>query len=154
MKQLLARDLIRGQTGVATININGNIEEMFYLKNLDANVEKNKDTVRTIGKFGDQHKSNGFNGTGTMTIHTVTSIFRRMMLDFVKNGVDQYFTITTTNEDPNSTVGAQTTVLHNCNLDSVNIANIDIDENSLEEEVSFTFDDYDLLEEFRRPSNM
>ena len=154
MSVLLARDIISGQEGTATLNIDGNVETMFYLKNLEAKVDKNKEAVRTIGKRGEQQKANGFSGTGSMTIFYITSRFRQMMLDYIKNGIDYYFTITVTNDDPASSAGVQTTVLYNCNIDSVVMALLDVDTNSLEEDVSFTFDDVDILDSFNRPSNM
>jgi Protein of unknown function (DUF2001). len=154
MSILLAKDTLSGQEGTATMNVNGSIETLFYLKNFEATIEKNKESIRTIGKRGEQHKTNGFSGEGSMTIYYVTSRFRQMMLEYAKKGIDLYFDITVTNSDPTSSVGKQTTVVRNCNLDSILIAKLDVEETALEEEVSFTFDDFDILEDFVNPNNM
>jgi len=153
-KILLAQDTISGQEGTATINYNGQIETLFYLKELEANVEKNKESVKTLGKRGEQHKATGWTGSGSMTIYYTTSLFRKIMMEYVKKGLDAYFTITITNEDPTSSIGKQTTVLYNCNLDEVVIAKLAVDDSVLDEDVSFTFDDFDILEAFTTPTNM
>lgn len=149
---LRAGDIISGQQGKATANINGVIEDMFYLKSFEAIAEKNKTDVNTLGDFGTQSKAKGYKGTGSMTIYYVTSRFRQLMLDYIKTGKDTYFTITITNDDPSSTVGKQTTVIYNVNLDSVTIAKLDVDADSLEEDVSFTWSGAEILESFVQPT--
>jgi len=146
-----ANDTIAGQEARAYTIVNGLVEEMFYAKNLEATVEKNKAEIKTLGKRGTQHKATGWSGSGSMTIYYVTSKFRKMMLDYIKNGKDAYFDIQVVNEDPTSTIGKQTTVLRNVNLDSVIMAQFDLDEDALEEDIDFTFDDVDILDEFNKP---
>ena len=86
-----------------------------------------------------------------MTIYYITSLFRKMVLNYIKNGVPTYFDIMVTNNDPGSSVGPQTTVLKNCTLDSVILAKFDVDADVLDEDFDFTFDDADILDEFGRP---
>ncbi|MBS4172124.1 phage tail tube protein [Bacillus sp. FJAT-49736] len=149
---LKAGDTISGQEGRAYATINGQVEEMFYVKKLEAKVEKNKTEVKTLGKRGIQNKTSGWKGSGNMTIYYVTSRFREIMLEYIKNGKDTYFDIQIVNEDPTSTIGKQTVVLKNVNLDSVIIAKIDTDSESMDEDTDFTFDDVDLLDSFTQPT--
>lgn len=149
---LNAGDTISGQEGKATAKINGEIKDMFYIKTLEATVEKNKQEVRTLGKRGVQHKTTGWSGSGSMTIYYVTSEFVRMAKDYIKNGVDTYFTVTVENNDPTSSVGKQVTTLFNVNVDSIPVAKLDVEDNVLEADLDFTFDDLDLLEEFSNPN--
>lgn len=149
---LNAGDTISGQEGKATAKINGEIRDMFYIKTLEATVEKNKQEVRTLGKRGVQHKTTGWSGTGSMTIYYVTSDFVRMAKDYVKNGVDTYFTITIENNDPTSSIGKQITTLFNVNVDSIPVAKLDVEDAVLEADLDFTFDDLDLLQEFNNPN--
>ena len=156
MSYLKAGDTISGQEAVATMlvhNADGSktVEQMFWAKNLEATASIEKTEVRTLGKRGAQHKPNGWSGSGSMTIYYVTSLFRRMALQYIKTGKPVYFDITVTNEDPGSTVGTQTTVLKNCSLDEVILAKFDVESDVLDESVSFTFDDVDLLDEFHNP---
>ncbi|MGD9678431.1 MAG: phage tail tube protein [Vulcanibacillus sp.] len=148
---LKAEDTISGQEARAYTTINGQVEEMFYAKNLEATVEKSKAEIKTLGKRGTQQKATGWSGTGSMTIYYATSKFRKMMLDYIKNGKDAYFDIQVINEDPTSNLGKQTTVLKNVNLDSVIMAQFDVDSDALEEDIDFTFDDVDILDEFSAP---
>jgi len=88
MAFLKGRDVISGQEGTAFIHIDGKNEFMFYIKELEATVKKNKEEVRTLNKRGTQVKATGFKGEGKMTIYGVTSTFKEMMLDYMKNGRD------------------------------------------------------------------
>ena len=148
---LRAGDTISGQEGKATAVIDNSVEDMFYLKSLEATAEKNKVEIKTLGKRGVQHKGVGWTGSGTMTIYYVTSKFREMMLKYAKTGKDTYFNITVVNDDPTSTVGKQTVVLYNCNIDSVILAKLDTEDDALEEDIDFTFDDFDILDSFGNP---
>lgn len=152
MAFLKAGDTISGQEGRAYATINGQVEEMFYVKTLEATVEKNKTDVKTLGKRGTQHKANGWTGTGSMTIYYVTSRFRQLMLDYIKTGKDTYFDITVVNEDEGSSIGKQTVVLRDVNLDSVIMAKVDTESEVLEEDTDFTFEDVDVLDQFVAPT--
>lgn len=151
MAFLRAGDTISGQEGRAYATINGQVEEMFYIKSLEATIEKQKTEVRTLGKRGTQHKATGWTGSGTMTIYYVTTLFRQLMLDYIKNGRDVYFDVTIVNEDPTSSIGRQTVVLRGVNLDSVIAAKLDTEAETLEEDIDFTFDDVDILDSFGKP---
>lgn len=152
MAFLHAKDTISGQSAKAYATINGQVEEMFYAKKFEAKIKKNKKEIRTLGKRGAQNKANGFTGTGTMTIYYVTSKFREVMLDYTKNGIDTYFDVQVTNDDPSSSIGEQVTVVKNVNLDELTIASFDVESESLEEEVPFTFDDWDMPTKFAKPT--
>ena len=148
---LRAGDTISGQEGKATAVIDNSVEDMFYLKSLEATAENNKVEIKTLGKRGVQHKGVGWTGSGTMTVYYVTSKFREMMLKYAKTGKDTYFNITVVNDDPTSTVGKQTVVLYNCNIDSVILAKLDTEDDALDEDIDFTFDDFDILDSFGNP---
>ncbi len=148
MSYLTAENLVSGQEGRAYVKLDGQNRELLYLKNVTATVTKHKQSVRTLGRRGDQFKSAGFSGSGKMTVYYVTSLFRQLMLDYMKNGVDTYFDIVVINEDPQSGFGSQSVVLKNCNLDKVVLAKLDVAEDFLDEELSFTFDDAEILQPF------
>lgn len=148
MSYLKAENLVSGQEGRAYVKLDGQNRELLYLKNVTATVEKKKQAVRTLGKRGDQFKSAGFSGSGKMTVYYVTSLFRQLMLQYMKDGVDTYFDIVVINDDPQSGFGSQSVVLKNCNLDKVVLARLDVAEDFLDEELSFTFDDAELLQGF------
>lgn len=153
---LKAGDTISGQEAQATMLVKNpdgttTVETMFWAKNLEATVEIEKTDVFTLGKRGKQTKPTGWTGSGDMTIYYITSLFRSMILQYIKTGKPVYFNITVTNNDPASSVGKQTTVLKNCTLDSVIIAKLDVETEVLDESVSFSFDDVDLINTFKKP---
>lgn len=55
------------------------------------------------------------------------------------------------NEDPSSAAGKQSILLIGCNLDSVVLAKLDGDsDDPLDEDVDFTFEDFDILTPFNK----
>ncbi|WP_309119205.1 phage tail tube protein [Paenibacillus sp.] len=152
MAYLRAGDTISGQEGRAYATIGGENHEMFYVKNIRATAEKQKAEVKTLGRRGVQHKATGWSGTGEMTIYYVTSRFRQLMLKYIKDGVDTYFDITITNDDPSSSIGRQTVTLKGVNLNEVVMAALDTESEALEEDVAFTWEDIDMAETFVDPA--
>lgn len=144
-------DTLSGAEARAYANIGTRNIPMFFLKKAEAKIKKNKKKGKTLGHRGDQHKATGWSGTGTATLYYVTSEFRQMMLDYVKTGKDVYFDIVLINEDPSSSVGIQTVILKRCNLDEVTMALINVDDEALEEDISFTFEDVDMPDSFTEP---
>lgn len=151
MAYLRAGDTISGQEGKATAVIDGVVQDLFFVKSLEATFEKNKAEVKTLGHRGVQHKGTGWSGSGSFTMFYVTSLFRKMALKYAKTGQDTYFNITVVNEDAGSTIGKQTVVLYNCNIDSTILAKLDTESDALEEDLDFTFDDFDILDSFGNP---
>lgn len=149
MAFLKAQDTVCGKEGIAQININGEIHKLFNIKSLEAKMEKNKSEIKTVGARATQHKTTGWSGTGSMTIHYISSLFRKLAVDYIKTGKDIYFDMIVTNDDPTSAVGKQVVALYNCNVDSTTLAKLDIDDDALEEDMDFTFDDAEILEEFK-----
>lgn len=142
-------DAISGKMAKAYATINGQVEELFYAKSLESTIEKNKVDVPILGKTNTPQRSSGWSGSGTLTVYYVTSKFRQLMRDYVKTGQDFWFDLQVVNEQPGSGTGKQTTVLKDCNLDSISAAQFDAtSDDMLEEELAFTFSDYDILDEF------
>lgn len=151
-----AGDTISGQEAIARMNVHNSdgtttVEDLFYGKSCEAKVEINKTEVKTLGKRGSQHKPNGWNGTGTLTIYYATSIFRKMVMNYIKTGKPVYFDLTVINVDPASTIGTQTVLLKDCTLNSAILAKFDVESEVMDEQMDFTFDDADLLDEFVQP---
>lgn len=151
MKTLNAPDTISGKEGRAYAKINGNNEELFMAKTIEANVEKNKSEIKAIGKRMTGHKTTGANGAGSMALYYMTPLFRAMIKQWKETGVDVYFDMVVENDDQESSAGKQTTLLIGCNLDSVVLAKLDGDsDDALDEDVDFTFEDFDILTPFAK----
>lgn len=143
------RNAISGKLAKAYATINGQVHELFYAQSLEATIEKNKTDVPILGKTNVAQKASGWTGSGTLTIYYSTTLFRDLMLTYVKTGRDFYFDLQVVNEDPNSNIGKQTVVLKGCNLDNITAAAFDAtSDDPLTEEISFTFSDFDVLDRF------
>lgn len=71
------------------------------------------------------------------------------MIDYKNTGVDTYFEIQITNEDPQTELGRQTLVLKQCNLDGGMLTKFDADGEYLEEDIDGTFEDFTMPEKFK-----
>lgn len=151
MGYLKAGDIISGQEGKITATINGVVETLAFVKNVEAIMEKQKSEIKVLGHRGTQHKTTGWSGSGSMNMYYITPLFRDMALKYAKTGVDTNFTMTVENNDPTSSVGKQTAVLYGCNIDASVIAKLDVDNTELDEDLDFTFDDFDILDKFGKP---
>lgn len=149
---LKAGDIISGQEGKVTATIDGVVEVMAYVKTLEATFEKQKSEIKTLGHRGTQHKTTGWTGTGSLNMYYITSKFRELARKYAKEGIDTNFDITVVNDDPTSSVGNQTVALYNVNLDSTVLAKLDVDNTELDEDIDFTFDDFEILDSFGTPT--
>ena len=151
MAKLKSFDPISGKEGVAYAKINGNNEELFFAKTIEASVEKAKSEIKAIGRRMTGHKTTGMSGSGKMTLYYLTPLFRQMLKQYKDTGVDIYFDLVVENNDPSSSAGKQTVLLMDCNLDSVLLTKLDGDsDDPLEEDADYTFEDYDILQEFTK----
>lgn len=151
MATLRSIDTISGKEGRAYAKINGNNEELFMAKTVEATVEKSKSEVKALGRRMTGHKTTGLNGAGSMTLYYVTPLFRSMLKQYKDTGVDIYFDMVVENDDPSSAAGKQVVQLIGCNLDSVILTKLDGDsDDPLDEDCDFTFEDFDILTGFTK----
>lgn len=143
-----AKDTISASLAECYITIDGNRYNFMQAINLEANFEKNKTEVPILGKTGKGNKSTGWKGTGNATFHYNTSVFRELLYRYKNTGEDIYFDIQVTNEDPTSSVGRQTVILKDCNLDGGILTKFDADAEYLDETIDFTFEDFEIPEKF------
>lgn len=134
--------------------IDGKRYNLMQAINLEATMEKNKTEVPILGKTGKGNKASGWKGTGSATFHFNSSVFRKAMKAYKDSGTDFYFDIQVTNEDKTSAVGRQTIILKDCNLDSILLAKFDADGEYLDEEMDFTFEDWEMPESFNELEGM
>lgn len=143
-----AREAVHGAQGQAYITIDGNRYLFANLINLEARFDKTKTQVPIMGRISKGNKSTGGEGTGSATFHYNTSIFRELLYRYQETGEDIYFDIQVTNEDKSSSVGRQTTILKDCNMDGGIVALLDADAEYLEDSVDFTFERFELPERY------
>lgn len=143
-----AKDSVFAALAECFVTIEDNRYNFMQAINLEATMEKNKSEVPILGKTGKGNKASGWSGSGSATFHYNTSIFRELLKRYKDTGEDIYFDIQVTNEDPTSSVGRQTVILKDCNLDGGIIAKFDADGEYLDEDLDFTFEDFEMPETF------
>lgn len=148
MSTMNARDAISASLAECYVTINGSRYNFMQAIELEASFEKAKAEVPILGKTGRGNKSTGWKGTGSATFHYNTSIFRELLYAYKSTGEDVYFDIQISNEDPISAAGRQTIVLKDCNINGGILAKFDADAEFLEEELEFTFEDFEIPETF------
>lgn len=149
-----AKDSVSASLAECFAIIKGNRYNLMQALNLEAKLEKTKTEVPILGKTGKGNKATGWKGTGSATFHYNTSIFRELLEEFKNTGEDLYFDIQVTNEDPTSAVGRQTVILKDCNIDGGILAKFDADGEYLDEDMDFTFEDFEIPEKFRLLNGM
>jgi Protein of unknown function (DUF2001). len=149
-----AKDTVSASLAECFVIIEDNRYNFMQAINLEASIEKTKTEVPILGKTGKGNKSTGWKGSGSATFHYNTSIFRNLLKRYKETGEDVYFDIQITNEDPTSEVGRQTIILKDCNMDGGIIAKFDADGEYLDEDMDFTFEDFEMPETFSILSGM
>lgn len=143
-----AKDTLRGSAAECFITIEGNRYKFMQAINLEAKFEKSKTEVPILGKSGKGNKATGWKGTGSATFYYNTSIFRELFARYKETGEDVYFDMQVTNEDATSDSGRQTVILKGCNLDGGILVKFDADAEYLDEDMDFTFEDFEIPEKF------
>lgn len=149
MQTMNAKDSISASLAECYVTIEGNRYNFMQAINLEASIEKTKSEIPILGKTGKGNKTTGWKGTGSATFHYNTSIFRQLLYRYKETGEDIYFDIQITNGDPTSEAGKQTIILKDCNMDGGILAKFDADAEYLDEDMDFTFEDWEMPETFK-----
>lgn len=144
------RDTIAAKLAECFITIGTRRYNFMQMIDMEAKIDKTKKTVPRLGAIMAGHKSVGMEGTFSGTAHYNQSVMRQCLLDYKNTGEDVYFEMQITNDDPGSAAGRQTIVLYDCNTDGGILAKFDADGETLDEEISGTFDDFDMPESFKK----
>ncbi len=148
MSFLLAQDAINGKEGCAVVQYDGKNNVLFGLKKMQTDAEFQESDFKVVGTRLVQTKTSGVKMSGSATIYYGSPLFLEMLVNYLKTGRVPVFAIQITNDDPATTVGQQTVVLYGVKLSKVPIAILDADSDELEEEVSFTFTNIEVLNWF------
>ena len=154
MQSMNAKDAVSASLAECFVTIGGNRYNFMQAINLEASIEKTKSEIPILGRTGKGNKTTGWKGSGSATFHYNTSIFREQLYRYKETGQDVYFDIQITNEDPTSSVGRQTIILKDCNVDGGILAKFDADAEYLDEDLDFTFEDWEMPEQFSHLQGM
>ena len=149
-----AKDAVYGSLATCFVTIDGRRYNFMNLTEFESKLDVNIVDVPILGKVGMGHKAAGGSGSWSGTAHYNQSQFREMANRYQKTGIMPYFDIQVTNEDPTSVVGRQTITHFDCLCDSFILAKFQAGEDLLEEDLSGTFESWDLPEKFKELPGM
>ncbi len=144
-----ANDAVYGGTAECYITIGGKRYNFMSMTEFESEWEVVIKDVPILGKVGMGHKAAGAKGTWKGKAHYNQSAFRAMADDYQKKGTMPYFEMQVTNEDKTSAAGKQTINLHGCLCEKFTLAKFQAGEELLEEELSGTFENWDMPEKFK-----
>jgi hypothetical protein len=111
---------------------------------LQAKAAFNKEEIALCGQMATDQKVTSISCTGSLRLHKATSRMAAAIGDYIRNGKDIRFTITSKLADPDA-YGAERVVLRNVSFDDLTLA--DWEAKSVGKvECPFTFTDYEFLD--------
>lgn len=149
-----AKDAVYGSLAECFITIDGRRLPFMQMTKFESKWEVNVTNVPILGKVGMGHKAAGGSGKWTGTAHFNQSYFRALADNYQKTGVMPYFEIQVTNEDPTSAAGRQTVIHYDCLCETFILAKFQAGEEILDEELSGTFERWDMPEKFKELPGM
>lgn len=142
------RDVLNSNLGTAYIEINGRMRRIFELRNISATVEMVKEDVMLINDVMCKHKCVAARGSGSFEIYTGVRDYSTMIRSYINTHHGLYFTITFEMYDPESTRGRRNVTLYDCLIDQHVLGMLNTENGILSEEMGFTFDEYNINEDF------
>lgn len=107
MSFLLERDTVHGAAGTAVMIRDGQIQELFGAKKIDARANIASSDMKVIGTKRIQQKPGGAKLTGTGTMYYYTSAFVQMAAEYIRTGAMPRFDMQVTNDDKASLWGCR-----------------------------------------------
>ena len=135
--------IVDGREGMLVATIDGNVHEIPETVKVTAKMEVTLKEWNQLNFRGTRSKPKGWKGTGTLTVRYGKNIFRQIMYVYAKTGKMPKMSIYILNSDP--TAEEIKTILYNVMISSLDIAQLDVDSDTLNQEIPFTFDDWEDL---------
>lgn len=140
--------------GGAYITVAGQNRKAFEIAKLEAKVELKMWSKQLLGNQMEQNRPTGAKGSGTITVYNATSVFREACHEYLENGTFPPISIQAYSDDKGSAVGRSEVLLRNVVLNEVPLMLIDEgSEEGSQSDIGILFSDYDVLSDFKLPSN-
>ena len=144
MNEIRPEHVINGSYGEAWLDG----DYLAEIKGLEAKIAIEYEDIDRPRKLGKGKKMIGYEGTGSLKLHKVTSRFIKLLSDNLKQGKQTSFTVISKLDDPDA-LGAERIMIKNVTLEELTLANWEA-KTTGEEEIPFSFDDWepmDLIDE-------
>ena len=143
-KLMNAKDTVWSGMGSIYVTLDNNRICLIQAVHVVAKYKKDKKKVNVMGTTVAGNKG----GSLALSHYYNTSLFRKYVKRYQDTGEDFYFDVVMTNEDKTSAAGKQTVILKNCNFDDGTIAELQAGGDVLVEESNFTFERFEMPDEF------
>jgi len=140
MREIKPEQVINGSWGEAWLDG----DYLAEIKGLEARIAIEYEDIDRPRRLGKGKKMIGFEGTGTLKLHKVTSRFIKLLSDNLKQGKQTSFTVISKLDDPDA-LGAERIMIKNVTLEELTLANWEAKTNG-EEEIPFSFDDWEPID--------
>lgn len=149
MVYLDKHNIISGKEGSIFMTVDGRNINLIQTRQVEASLKLTKKEFAVLNKRIDQNKITGSKGEGKMNLYRMSSDFVKIAKQYLDSGQFPDVTLKVTNDDPQSFVGRNTVLLKGVVFDTIPLTSLDVDKEGLDEDVDFTFDDFDILDEFK-----
>lgn len=146
---LRGRDVYNSNLGEAWLTIDGRKRRIFELREISAELENVKEDVMIINDVMRKHKVVACNGSGSFQIYTGVPDYAQILRNFIDNHINIYFEITFEINDPESSNGRRCITLRDVCVDKTVLGRLSVENGILEEDMSMTFDEYVITEDFK-----
>lgn len=146
---LRGRDVYNSNLGEAWLTIEGKKRRIFELREISAELENRKEDIQIINDVMTKHKVVACNGSGSFRIYTGVPEYAQILRNFIDNHINIYFEITFEINDPESSNGRRCITLKDVCVDKTILGRLSTDNGILEEDMSMTFDEYEITDDFK-----
>lgn len=152
MEKFTAWDTIHGREGSVYITIEGRTEILGNVK--VAKVEETQEIVDVpiMGERYMQHKPGGKTLEGELTLYYTSSILRDKLLEVRETKKPPKINLVINNDDPASTMGVQSITFTDLIFEGFTVAQVDVESEILEEELTFRAGGYTVTQKFQKRS--
>lgn len=141
-------DVLASNSGTVVATVAGKNHKLGYLEELTAKLEPNVEKVQILGRRMAGHKVTSVEGTGSMKMFLVSSMWAQIISDWKDGGAWPDISFTVTIEDKGSNVGKQVIQLMGITFEEADLATLSSDDGVLEAETDFYFDDHKIITPF------
>ncbi len=144
------QDTISSKEGTVFATVDGKNIAFAEIIEMEAKVELKTVDVTPLGQRMTSKKVVGSEGTGSIKYYYQNPAIRNIIANYVKEGKIPEISIKYANEDPTSHAGRNSGVLKGVIFEKALLFKASGDNNVLEEETDFSFNDIEILESFKQ----
>ncbi len=143
-------DTISSKEGTVYASVDGKNIPFAEIIEMEAKIELKTVDITPIGQRMKSKKVVGAEGTGSIKYYFQNPAIRNIIVNYVKEGKISEISIKYANEDPTSKAGRNSGVLKNVIFEKALLFKTSGEDNVLEEETDFSFNDIEILDTFKQ----